>query len=183
MPQVRKLCMNTRWALISIAVLIVTMLPVDVVMAADVYLEPSKFLAETFDEKVPEAKRLWITKPIQSEIREIMGHNLGQLRIRYWPRDARTVWILEEIGKEQPITTGLVVDAGEVTDVRVLIYRESRGWEVRYPAFTEQFKGAKLIDHFLLDRRIDGITGATLSVDALTRLARLALLLHRHAVS
>jgi hypothetical protein len=40
-----------------------------------------------------------------------------------------------------------------------------------------------LTNHFLLDRRINGITGATLSVHALTRLARLALLLHRHVGS
>ncbi len=152
-------------------------------MAAEVYLEPADFLSQSFADNVPKAKRLWLTKPIQSEIREIMGHDMGRLRVHYWLRGDRTAWILEEIGKDQPITTGLTVEAGKVADIRVLIYRESRGWEVRYPAFTDQFKGATLVDHFLLDRRIDGITGATLSVDALTRLARLALLLHRHATS
>ena len=152
-------------------------------MAADVYLEPAQFLAQSFEQDLPDANRLWVTKPIGAEIREIMGHDLGQLRIRYWQRGERTAWILEEIGKEQPITTGFVVDAGKLADVRILIYRESRGWEVRYPAFTDQFRGAALSDHFLLDRRIDGITGATMSVNALIRLARLALLLHRHARS
>ncbi len=178
-----KLSDLNQWTRRSLALAIAVALSVGISKAADVYLEPAEFLAQTFEADVPAAKRLWITKPIQLEIREIMGHDLGQLRVRYWPRDQRTVWILEEIGKEQPITTGLIVDAGKVADIRVLIYRESRGWEVRYPAFTEQFKGATLVDHFLLDRRIDGITGATLSVNALTRLARLALLLHRHAVS
>jgi FMN-binding domain len=152
-------------------------------MAANVYLEPAEFLAQAFAGDVPEASRLWVTKPIRAEIRAIMGHGMGQLRIRYWRRGERTAWILEEIGKEQPITTGLVVDADEVADVRILIYRESRGWEVRYPAFTDQFKGATLTSRSLLDRRIDGITGATMSVNALIRLARLALLLHRYAVS
>lgn len=165
------------------AIAVLAALPIAWSIAADVFLEPSAFLDETFGGNIPEPNRLWITPPIRSEIRKIMGRDLGRLRVRYWPRDERTVWILEEIGKEMPITTGLVVDHGKVADVRVLIYRESRGWEVRYPAFTDQFKGATLTDHFLLDRRIDGITGATLSVDALTRLARLALLLHRHARS
>jgi hypothetical protein len=160
-----------------------TAIPVALTIAADVYLEPFDFLTESLGGNIPEPQRLWITSPIQSEIREIMGRDLGQIRIRYWTQDERTVWILEEIGKEQPITTGLVVSAGKIADVRVLIYRESRGWEVRYPAFTDQFKGATLTNHFLLDRRINGITGATLSVHALTRLARLALLLHRHVGS
>jgi len=175
--------MTKRWAKASLAILIGITLSIEMPLAVEVFLEPSEFLSETFAGNVPEPKRLWITPPIRAEIRAIMGRNLAQLRIRYWPHDERTVWILEEIGKDQPITTGLVVEAGKVADVRVLIYRESRGWEVRYPAFTEQFKGATLTNHFLLDRRIDGITGATLSVDALTRLARLALLFHRHVGS
>ena len=68
-----------------------------------------------------------------------------------------------------------------LVDVRVLIYRESRGWEVKYPAFTDQFRGARLTSDGKLDQSIDGISGATLSVHALTRLARLALLLDQHA--
>jgi len=97
--------------------------------------------------------------------------------VRYWSRDERTAWILEEIGKTEPITTGIVVDKGAIARISVLIYRESRGWEVRYPFFTDQFKGATLNSTHELDRNIDGISGATLSVRALTRLARVALLL------
>ncbi len=149
-----------------------------VAFAADVYLAPASFLSGAFDGEVPPAQRLWLTGPVKASVRDILGHDLGSLRVRYWQRGERTVWILEEIGKDQPITTGLVVDAGHLSDVQVLIYRESRGWEVRYPAFTDQFKGAILNDKLRLDRHIDGITGATMSVDALTRLARLALYFH-----
>jgi hypothetical protein len=99
------------------------------------------------------------------------------VRVRYWARGARTAWILEEIGKTQPITTGIVVDQGAIARIAVLVYRESHGWEVRYPFFTTQFKGATLSGTHQLDRSIDGISGATLSVRALTRLARVALLL------
>ena len=94
---------------------------------------------------------------------------------------AKVVWILEETGKEQPITTGLVVEGQALADVRVLVYRESHGWEVKYPAFTDQFRGLKLTNDHLLTARIDGISGATLSVRALTKLARVALLLDRFA--
>ena len=67
--------------------------------------------------------------------------------------------------------------------VRVLAYRESRGWEVKDRAFTSQFDGARLTARQTLDRGIDGISGATLSVRALGRLTRLALLLHGRAVA
>lgn len=98
--------------------------------------------------------------------------------MRYWGEKHRTAWILEEIGKERPITVGLVIDNGRLETVKVLVFRESRGWEVRYPFFTDQFNGARLTNEHGLDRSIDGISGATLSVRALKKLARLALFLH-----
>ncbi|MCP5200047.1 MAG: FMN-binding protein [Gammaproteobacteria bacterium] len=151
--------------------------------ADDVYQDPRAFLEEVFGGTVPAPQKLWVKRQLKDDIRTIMGHDLGALRIRYWARDGRTAWILDDIGKEQFITTGLVVENGELSSVRVLIYRESRGWEVRYPAFTDQFRGAHLEPDLALDRGIDGISGATLSVHALTRLARLALLLDRHVQS
>ena len=55
------------------------------------------------------------------------------------------------------------------------------GWEVRYPFFTDQFNGLQLDEKKQLNKKVDGISGATLSVNALTRLSRLALHLHREA--
>jgi hypothetical protein len=101
------------------------------------------------------------------------------MRIRYWAEGGRTAWIVEEIGKEKPITTGIVVNDGSIERVKVLIFRESRGWEVRHDFFTKQFHGATLNGHRELDRSIDGISGATMSVSAVTRLARMVLLLDR----
>ena len=106
-----------------------------------------------------------------------MTHGTGPRRIRYWDDGTRSAWILEEIGKVKPITTGYVVNSGKIERVAVLIYRESRGWEVRHKFFTDQFIGATVDGDYRLDRNIDGISGATLSVDALTRLGRLALYL------
>jgi len=89
------------------------------------------------------------------------------------------VWILEETGKEELITAGFVVVGGRIDHVRVLVYRESRGQEVRQSSFVKQFKDAKLARGNRLDRDIDGIVGATLSVGAMERMARLALLFDR----
>jgi hypothetical protein len=154
----------------------------------EVYQTPEQFLQETFAGTVPEPEVIWLTDALRPQIETIMGHALPQLRLRYWPQNRRTAWILEEISKEKPITVGLVVDEGRLERVRVLVFRESRGWEVRYPFFTDQFTGSRLTADQRLDRDIDGISGATLSVRALTKLARLALLLHsqttgRHGAS
>ena len=63
----------------------------------------------------------------------------------------------------------------------MLTYRENRGGEVATPAFTDQFSHAMLADNGELDVHIDGISGATLSVQALTRLANMALYLHQNS--
>ena len=108
-----------------------------------------------------------------------MAHDLGVLRIKYWKKDDRSAWILEEIGKERPITAGIVINDNKIELITVLAFRESRGWEVRYPFFTDQFSDAALKENKQLDRHIDGISGATLSVNAMTKMARLALFLHQ----
>ncbi|MBT8117818.1 MAG: FMN-binding protein, partial [Gammaproteobacteria bacterium] len=92
-------------------------------------------------------------------------------------------WILEEIGKERPITTGLVINEQGIERLRVLVFRESRGWEVKHPFFTDQFPGIQLTAGRELDGPIDGVSGATLSVRALKKLARLALYFHRQVVT
>ena len=70
------------------------------------------------------------------------------------------------------------MDSGAIKLVRILEFRESRGWEVRYPFFTEQFAGVNLTPEYQLGKRIDGVTGATLSVRAVKKIAALALYLH-----
>lgn len=150
--------------------------------ARGVYQTPRAFVSEVFAGDPPKPKALWITKKLRPAVRKIMGHDLNRLRVRYWQRNGRSAWVLEEIGKESPITVGLVVrhhknNSQHLESIRVLEYRESRGDEVRYAFFRDQFSGAMLTEEQQLDRPIDGISGATLSVRALTKLARLALFL------
>lgn len=162
-------------------VLLLCGLPGVTAWGADVYQEPERFLEEAFQGEVPKPRMLWVTGSLKPRIKDILGRELGQLRVRYWARGARSAWILEEIGKERPITTGIVVNGDRIEHIKVLIYRESRGFEVRYPFFTDQFKNAELTEENRLNQAIDGISGATLSVHALKRLAALALYLHQQA--
>jgi len=145
--------------------------------AKGVYLEPEAFLNQVFENNPPKVKKVWLTKKIKTVVKEILEHDLKSIRVRYWDDKIKTAWILEEIGRDQPITIGVVVKDKKIERVNVLIFRESRGWEVKYPFFTDQFKQAYLVEKNELDRKIDGISGATLSVNALTKVARLALFL------
>ncbi|GAA5218683.1 FMN-binding protein [Corallincola platygyrae] len=148
----------------------------------EIYKTADQFLAEAFDGDVPKTKVLWLKSDVKALTKEILDHAYPALRIRYWMRDDQSAWILEEIGKERPITMGMVVKGNQIRYSEILAYRESRGWEVRYPQFMVQYAGATLTEDKKLDRLIDGITGATLSVQAVTRIARLALALHQHVM-
>ncbi len=142
---------------------------------AEEYLSRDAFLAAAFPGVEPRAQSLWLNGEAREAAQAAVGWVPPALRIRYWREGERTAWILEDIGKEKPITLGVTVHGDAIERVEVMAFRESRGWEIRYPFFTEQFQGVSLGEQGDLSRRIDGITGATLSVSALERMSRLAL--------
>lgn len=153
--------------------------------ARGVYLSADEFLGQAFAAEAPKLQTLWLSAPLKRQAAVILGHAPAQLRVRYWRAGDRTAWILDEIGKTHPITFGVAVEAGAIAEIRVLEFRESRGDEVRHAFFTRQFRGVGLAQdrELQLDRDIDGITGATLSVWAMRKVARLALLFHGAAIS
>lgn len=146
--------------------------------AKGVYQTPEKFLSLTFSE-VPEVQRILLKGDLAKRVKTILGHRYKKIRVPYWLEGCRSAWILEEIGKERFITTGFVVNSGGLEKVKVLIFRESRGWEVKHDYFGRQFIDARLSGS-KLTKRIDNISGATLSVRAVTKLSKMALMLHAH---
>ena len=171
-----KLCMSKQVATAVLLLLIALS-----AFADSVYQSPEEFIAEVFADNVPATQVLWVTAELRDEARAILGHELAGLRIRYWQVGSRSAWILDEIGKDLPITVGVIVERNYIRNLRVLTYRENRGGEVTTPAFTDQFDDVALAPGGGLDTHIDGITGATLSVQALTRLAAVALFLHKES--
>ena len=145
---------------------------------AEQYMTQEAFLTETFSGDAYKKKKLWLNKEMKQVAKQILKHDYNALRVRYWGAGQKTAWILEEIGKERPITIGVAVSNGQIDRVNILAFRESRGWEVRYPFFTNQFKHIAVDDEYTLNKHIDGISGATLSVRAVKKVAALALYLH-----
>lgn len=145
---------------------------------AERYLSQEEFLQQAFAGAEYSSHKLWMNEDIKQAAQSILKHDYNALRIRYWGAGNTTAWVLDEIGKERPITIGVVVKNGEIERVRILEFRESRGWEVRYPFFTDQFKGVTLTEDKGLSKTIDGVSGATLSVRAVKKIAAFALYLH-----
>jgi hypothetical protein len=139
---------------------------------------PEVFLSEVFSNNVPQPGSLMLDDSDQQEISKVFNRAFPQRRVRYWQDGTRTVWVFDDIGKEGyvPTTCGFVINNGTVDVAKVLIYRESRGEQVGEPSFLNQINGAKASGTGL-DKPIDNITGATLSVKMMQRMARTAIAL------
>jgi len=162
---------------ILIVLLFTLSLPAQV-FSASVYETQAEFLSRAFDDSPPEPGILWLSGERKTTVRQLLGHDYSALRLRYWCQAGRSAWVLEEIGKELPITVGIIVENNYIKNLKVMTYRENRGGEVATPSFTDQFIHAGLEEDSKLNVRIDGISGATLSVQSLTRLATMSLYLH-----
>lgn len=147
------------------------------ISANDAYLTHEQFLQKAFHNNAAVSKTFWLKPEHKIQAEKIMQHRFKLLRVRYWQHEQKTAWILDEIGKEKPITIGIIIDNNHIDSVDILAFRESRGWEIRHSFFTKQFQGLKLLDDHKLDKPVDGISGATLSVSAVKRSAILALYL------
>ncbi len=148
-----------------------------IAQASDDYVEPEDFLARVFPGSMPQSNTVWLSGEKKEIAEKILGHKPEFLRARYWGDSERSAWILDEIGKTEPITIGIVIKDEQIEDIQVLAFRESRGWEIKHDFFTRQFRGVSMGDAQQLSRSIDGISGATLSVRAMTNVSRLVLFL------
>jgi hypothetical protein len=143
------------------------------VLDVQVYLTKKQAFKVAFPgaDKVDREKK-WPTDAQKVAIGEMCQQEIDVRRINFYvgkKGDSILGYALidHQIGKSFPITfmTVLNVD-GTVRDVEILIYREPRGWETRYPSFMDQFTGMKAESDF---RTVNSITGATLSVRALVK--------------
>ena len=89
-------------------------------------------------------------------------------------------WALVQhtIGKHKPMSYMVGVDSeGEVMNVEVLVYRESRGSEVRKKRFNYQYEGKDVHDPIRINRDVINISGATMSVRSMSAGVKRALVI------
>ncbi len=73
------------------------------------------------------------------------------------------------IGKHKPMTYMVGIDnTGHVSDVELLIFRESRGSEIRQKRFNAQYEGKTVTDPVRINKDIINISGATMSVRSMS---------------
>jgi len=84
--------------------------------------------------------------------------------------------VTKEIGMYKPITSIVgITPEGRIGEVAVMVYRESRGGDVRRKRFLSQYRGKRLTDPIRINKDIINVTGATLSVRSMNAQVRKAL--------
>ena len=79
------------------------------------------------------------------------------------------VLVQNTIGKHKPMTYMVGVDSrGHVSDVELLVFRESRGSEIRRKRFNAQYEGKTVLDPVRINKDIINISGATMSVRSMS---------------
>ena len=149
------------------------------VSSEDGLLSKEQFIEKAFGKKDVSKGKLRFKEEVKTTAQKIMGSKYKKILMRYWIEGNRTAWILNRIGKVKPITAGFIIEDCKVVSVHVLVYRESHGWEIKYPSFRDQFEGIGMQKKLKLDKRIDGISGATMSVNSMRIMTRLALAMNQ----
>ena len=147
----------------------------DSIGSIQVYMTPDEARVKLFPDAVEFRREV---KPIPLSFKSDLERQLG----RRFAEDSLTVFIAqdskaeikgyvvisEEIGKYRPITFAVGIDPQfRVQGAAILVYRESRGGEVRRSRFLRQYFGKTARDPIRINRDIVNITGATLSVRSL----------------
>jgi len=152
-------------------------------LASGTYYSASELLAEVFPATDVASGAVWMTLDRKAESADLFGSALPQARFRYQTDGESRLWLLSEIGKEKPISYGVVTQGGKIVRIEVMVFRESRGDEIRLPQYTAQYEGLTLTAGGDLSTHVDGISGATYSVRSMKKVAKIALLLDRWATA
>ncbi len=126
-----------------------------------------------------EVKTVFSYFVIPPELKNRVEHNAKQRffkdKIYYWKisnSDSTIGFALLDnvMGKAMPITLLVVFDAnGHTINTDIIKYRESIGGEVSNPRWLKQFNGLSQREIMDPNIRIDGISGATISVNAVSK--------------
>lgn len=141
----------------------------------DVYLTPEEAAKLMFpDSDHIRSEVITITDDQKRRIEERIGWHFPETTFDCYIGETNGkvdgwAFIQNTIGKHKPMTYMVGVDPeGEVTNVEILVYRESRGSEVRKKRFNYQYNGKTIYDPIRINRDVINITGATMSVRSMS---------------
>jgi Na+-translocating ferredoxin:NAD+ oxidoreductase RnfG subunit len=156
----------------------------DEIGSIEVYLTEEQALKILFPKtQAFHAQELRLTPEQKARVQDRIGWKFPEESFRCFKAESNDkldgyAVIQETIGKHRPITymVGITPD-GRVSEVEILVYRESKGSEVRKKRFNSQYEGKSVLDPIRINKDIINITGATMSVRSVSAGVKRALVL------
>ena len=150
----------------------------------EVYLTEEQALKILFpkSQKV-HSEELKLTPSQKSRIEDRIGWKFPEESFRAFTAESNGkvdgyAVIQETIGKHRPITYIVgITPEGKVFTVEILVYRESKGSEIRRKRFNAQYEGKTAQDPIRINQDIINISGATMSVRSVSAGVKRALVL------
>lgn len=144
-------------------------------MMAEVYLQEEDGVKIMFPKSERVRKELITLNPDQkSLIQERIGWKFPEESFEVYIGESGTqidgyAVVQNTIGKHKHMTYMVGVDnRGFVSDIELLVFRESRGSEVRQKRFNAQYEGKSVLDPVRINKDIINISGATMSVRSMS---------------
>lgn len=126
-----------------------------------------KLVKESAEITLDNEKLTFFVHPVALSEKDSSAYDVIEIRSG---NETFTAFVDEVIGKTHLITYMVMFSsAGKIADMDVLIYRESYGGEIDYKVFKDQFRGKSSTDHLKAGKNIRNISGATISVNSVTR--------------
>lgn len=150
------------------------MMPAAIMVAAPAFANEYLTVAQAQKVLFPDADRfveapLLLTDKLRDEIEDKAGVSQRWKKQDVWraEKDGKLIgWFIVDnvIGKHEYITyAAALLPEGKVHGIEIMIYKETRGDQIRDEAWRKLFAGKTLADPFKLDKDIPNISGATLS--------------------
>ena len=138
---------------------------------------PSERFAQTALGILPPSQKLALTPAMKDALRPAWGGRYSGRTETYREHAGVRIWVLRARGKHGWVRAGFAVENGRIIKTEVLFSKEQRGKVIQTSRFLRQFSGVGLKQGKKLDRHIDGYSGATISVNAMKKMALAVLIL------
>lgn len=167
--------------LLCLSILLPLSLFAEDVQYEKIYLSTPAALIQSFGATPPTLNTITIPTQNRDQLKKESGLSFRSSFYTYYKDKTGTGFVLNETGKYYPITLFVKISPeGKVVYTAVLIYREHIGAGVRKKRFLKQFLGRSREDKLMVDRDINGISGATISSWSVSTAVKKALYLAKY---
>jgi len=149
---------------------------ISIVLAGPIQDVSEKYIQEQFPvDKRIEMHTLKLDEKIKSTIQTLTKQKFYRDKLYYWiisDNDSTIAYAFIDnvIGKSMPITFMVIMGInGNIINTTIIKYREAYGGEIRHLGWLAQFNNRNNQSGYIVGKDIDGISGATISVNSISK--------------